>query len=495
MPEPNRRMEFYTVRCRPFDGGGDGASLLDYARRKYFAEGRAVRGNVRAVESGLEVCVRYRFAPGCFRWKKKCGRQVLQEAFAIPGGKFRLMSHSPAGDLLSAASYDAGLHWIQTAYYSGGPARPAALLRPEGENLSLLECDPASGEYARTLLLPCPMEPGSAAQSYVDGRAGEPRVCARTDAGMFCFCPAEERKLRLALLRRLKDGKDSLIPEWPDGPEEKLDFRVIPNDGAAPVAPVHKKKEAPVSGKVKPAVPAAVPASVPVSAKREYFADHELFSAPQDGSRKYAVARKGLSGGVQVAGADSSTRPAPVQSAPERSAGAAKPAVPAAVPAAVPVPVAGMIPAQRIVVSSMESYLYFGRLLDGLREGQGRTQMAGGHTAYEGGYRKDQRSGFGVYYYKSGRLCYAGGWRRNLRHGMGVAFGSEDGSIFVGHWKDGVATGYGSAFDMEGNLLYTGGWKDGMRDGGGTEYRGGRAVRSGVWRQDQFCPGEQEGGA
>jgi hypothetical protein len=48
---------------------------------------------------------------------------------------------------------------------------------------------------------------------------------------------------------------------------------------------------------------------------------------------------------------------------------------------------------------------------------------------------------------------------------------------------------------MEGNLLYTGGWKDGMRDGGGTEYRGGRAVRSGVWRQDQFCPAEQEGGA
>lgn len=51
--------------------------------------------------------------------------------------------------------------------------------------------------------------------------------------------------------------------------------------------------------------------------------------------------------------------------------------------------------AKRIVVSARESYLYFGGIAQGLREGRGRTQMANGCTAYEGGYRQDKRDGFG----------------------------------------------------------------------------------------------------
>jgi antitoxin component YwqK of YwqJK toxin-antitoxin module len=145
-----------------------------------------------------------------------------------------------------------------------------------------------------------------------------------------------------------------------------------------------------------------------------------------------------------------------------------------------------LVPAKRIVVSSLESYLYFGRLLNGLRQGRGRTAMADGRTAYEGGYRDDMRDGFGVYYYKSGELCYAGEWRRNLRDGLGVAFGAKDGSVFVGNWENGSATGPGSEFDLSGNLTYTGGWKDGRRHGYGTEYRNGRVWRCGVWRDDVF---------
>ena len=52
--------------------------------------------------------------------------------------------------------------------------------------------------------------------------------------------------------------------------------------------------------------------------------------------------------------------------------------------------------AKRIVVSARESYLYFGGIAQGLREGRGRTQMSNGCTAYEGGYRQDKRDGFGA---------------------------------------------------------------------------------------------------
>ena len=607
MPEKKHISEFYTVSYRPFDGGGEKDALLAAALGEFFASGRA-KGSRRGMEDGQPVRVRYRLAPGCFKWKKTGGRAVLQEAFAVGGG-FRLVAHGPAGELRSAAAFDAGLRWLRTAYYCGDPARPAAVLRRAGGALLLA----VRGGGAPVRLLPCPARPGTAAQSYVNSRAGEPAVLARTDAGTFCFCREEERALRLKILAGLARDPASLTPRWPgeDDPPAELKFRVIPNDGARPPVPAPKKP------KKRPAPGAA----------EGYAVDREIFlgRAPAGGAspapgRRYAVAAKGLSGGVQAAQAvpDScfagkGARETPPESPPINEKGReqpgtappqkaenrknpdggrvdaasrcrevpgtappqkaenrknpeggpcplAQPAVPASsfagksarepaphpeqspekgekppaennsvlikekppesppinekgreVPGTAPPqkaenqqnPDGGrvdaasrcLIPAKRIVVSSMESYLYFGRLINGLREGRGRTQTAGGHTAYEGGYRGDRREGFGVYYYKSGRLCYAGGWKRNLRDGMGVAFGSKDGSIFVGHWKDGVATGRGSEFDMDGNLIYTGGWKNGRRDGRGTEYRAGRVARTGLWRGDVFLSGYRRVGA
>ncbi len=173
---------------------------------------------------------------------------------------------------------------------------------------------------------------------------------------------------------------------------------------------------------------------------------------------------------------------------------------------------------KRIVVSEEESYLYFGRLIHGLRQGRGRTEMENGFTAYDGYYRDDKRDGFGAYYYKSGQICYVGDWKENqrdgigvsytphgenihvgrwsedkpvgkgaifdgdgnlsfagkiengMRQGVGISYKVEDGTIFVGKWKDNVPTGKGSEFDGDGNLIYTGMWKDGKRHGFGTEY-------------------------
>jgi hypothetical protein len=225
----------------------------------------------------------------------------------------------------------------------------------------------------------------------------------------------------------------------------------------------------------KTAVPQAEKKIFPQAESRnEYAADHEVFSVPSKRPARYAVAAKGLSGGIRGGLEPSASRrtanakETPKQNEPEPEKDA-------------------LIPAKRIVVSSMESYLYFGKLINGLREGRGRTATPDGRTAYEGEYRNDMRDGFGVYYYKSGKLCYAGEWKRNLRNGLGVAFGAKDGSIFVGNWKDGNATGIGSEFDLFGNLSYTGGWKNGRRHGYGTEYRNGKIVRSGIWQNDVFC--------
>ena len=208
------------------------------------------------------------------------------------------------------------------------------------------------------------------------------------------------------------------------------------------------------------------------------------------------------------------------------------------IPAPQPSAVKHVPVSKRIVVSEEESYLYFGRLIDGLRQGRGRTEMESGYTAYDGYYRNDKRDGFGAYYYKSGQICYVGDWKENqrdgigvsytphgenihvgrwsedkpvgtgaifdrdgnlsfagriengMRQGVGISYKVEDGTIFVGNWKDNVPTGKGSEFDGDGNLIYTGMWKDGKRHGFGTEYdKEGKIVFTGEWENDKYLDG------
>lgn len=139
----------------------------------------------------------------------------------------------------------------------------------------------------------------------------------------------------------------------------------------------------------------------------------------------------------------------------------------------------------RIDVSPDESYYYFGNVVDGLREGRGRTLMQNGCTAFEGNYVGDKREGFGVYYYKTGRLCYAGSWKANKRHGTGVSFRPHDGTIHVGRWEEDVPVGMGSRFDQDGNLLFAGRWENGKRQGAGVTYHAqdGR-IFVGQWKDD-----------
>ena len=428
-----------------------------------------MRGSGRGLESGMEIHVRYRVGKNGFFWRKTCGKTILQESFRRPYG-YALVTHSIAGKLVSLTCYDRKLVWLRTAYYGGG--RPEAFLFPALGGVTLLKYDAERKKYEKQDLAFCPLYEGTVRQSLVNDAAGEPEICVCTDAGSFCCCAERENKLRRAVLGGLGSECGTLKPVWPKETEETpVDFDYIRNDGSAPEA--------------------EPPEPLPPPEPADYAADHELFSidepepargglgtpaasgaeeapAARPVPAKYAVAAKGLKGGVVCAPGVPSAR----KNRDEKQFFEDR-----------------LIPAKRVVVSASESYLYFGEIMDGLREGRGRTQMPGGATAYEGGYKGDLRDGFGVYYYKSGKLCYAGNWKSNLRSGAGVAFGAGDGSIFVGSWKDNIPTGDGTAFDMKGGLIYTGGWKDGKRHGRGTEYRDGRIVRTGEWRGDRFLSG------
>lgn len=521
---------FYAVYYYGYDGPAAKPSFLSNARREYFTAGRAVSVKEENFDSGVKTMCRGKLSNRGFTWSVKCGGRTVQQAFRDENG-YELIRWDGRGEIVSKARFSLDQRWVSTAYYMSGrrDRLPVAVLTPQGEKLLLTEWNPDTGKYSRTELRPCPLRRGSAEQSFVDARLGEPRVWAETFQGSFCYCPAEEAVLRETLLEQRGETVPQDIAFQPDGAEEGgfADFAYIANDAE----PEEERENSPVS---------APEPERPPQQEDDYAADHELFSAGQDASHPaqwgtacppllekdpeppmtgreevpLPVLNSGLSQLLKLVQAElkvqaEAEKPEPlptVEEIPEqerplhveRYSVAAKNRHGIVVHAPELKPKffpeidtepeweqgASPAPVKRIIISEEESYAYFGDLLNGMREGDGRTEMANGHTAYEGGYHADKRDGFGTYYYKSGKLCYVGNWKDNQRHGPGVSFSSRDGSVFVGKWKDNVPTGNGTAFDAEGSLLYTGGWKDGKRDGFGTEYRDGAAVYAGEWCED-----------
>lgn len=469
----------YAVTNRRYDRGACASQLLSTVRRRYFEEQKPVSGKEMNTDSGVEIYTRYRLSKRMFYWVRKSSGKTLQRAYCVKGS-YALCSWDLQGFAVSRETYSAQHIWEQTAYFAPGtPAQaetlcPAEVLRAQPDGTVLwLRLEDTGDKYSQTLLVPSKMNPGSAEQSLINASAGEPILLADTSAGVFCYCTQEEASLREQLAQRVS----AEIPEDIQGFDTSLQeldfgFHYIEND---PESLEAKKIRKVVVPPVQPLGP-------------DYPANREVLRV--DGAAKpakYAVAAmnsKGVLKHVAQLHAQEETEEYGLDSAEQPEPDAERDADEDAAP-----PISELLedfpmPVKRIVISAEESYVYFGKVLQGLREGQGRTQMQNGHTAYEGDYHEDKRDGFGTYYYKSGKISYVGNWKENRRHGAGVSFSAQDGSVFVGKWINNIPTGKGSAFDAEGNLLYTGDWKEGKRCGFGTEYRDGAEYYTGEWDND-----------
>ena len=112
-----------------------------------------------------------------------------------------------------------------------------------------------------------------------------------------------------------------------------------------------------------------------------------------------------------------------------------------------------------------EKLVYTGTLIEGKRNGRGRTDRKSGLTAFDGEYLDNKRDGFGCSYYKNGNLSYAGFWKEDKKNGMGVSFRNSDHAVQITSWKEGKPESHTSIFDSEGYLKYTGNIKDGVKSG------------------------------
>ena len=81
---------------------------------------------------------------------------------------------------------------------------------------------------------------------------------------------------------------------------------------------------------------------------------------------------------------------------------------------------------------------YFkGNFHNGLREGEGLWKRGKGNCdKYEGEYKNDEKSGYGIFNWESGNV-YKGYYEKDLRNGYGEMYW-KNGSYYKGEWKNGV---------------------------------------------------------
>lgn len=481
---------FYSVCLLPFDTAERFHGPLAQLLRTFFQTEKNARASGEDMVSGQLSKYRGSIHKKRLRWIRKIGRAVIEETLPVEDGT-ALLLRTPEGQIAARVLFQEN-KWVKTSYFHPGSLQPFVILMPAGDANRIIRLDREedAGCFRRTDLLACPYEPGTALQSAVNSQAGEPSVLACTDQGDFCYCTQAEQALRLRLAQTA---------------DEYASLSVLP-------AFLVKKQESPaLSEKEEPFI-----RFVQDSHDGSYASHREIFEIDVElPATRYLVAVRHANGVIQADG-----RRIP------RSKGSGVSSE------------KNEKPAKRIIVSAEECCVYFGKLIDGMRTGQGRTAQENGATAYEGTYAQDKRDGWGVCYYRSGEPCYAGGWKAdkrdglgatfrkedhalhvgvwedgvpgkigslfdkngNLRfagriengrkEGLGISYRAEDGSLFAGKWKNNQPTGEGAEFDAQGNLVYTGMWKNGKRHGRGTEFDAqGNIVFTGEWRDDHYYDG------
>ncbi len=451
---------YYSVTSRKLRE--DDLSLLARVRRAYFEKNAPQRGRTSDETFGTDDVARYHMTRRGMKWELTAGGQVLQRAVPEADG-YAVLTWDIAGDLREKADYNKRNQWLRSAFYRGNPKCPELLLKPDGEEIDSLQYDHSTGKYFHAKLFAYPMEKTSGARIWMDNEVGTPDIEADTSDGRFYYCPRGELEARKAAASRREKAEAEEVPDWDSAPDAGINFQFVRNE--------HVLDET----------------TAPHPNLELESADGPLML--EVGGRKGQPESSGMEDCLIIdtnvpdepAVIEEDVAPVPVVFQPVKQP-EPKPRKADSADSQAELPV----PSKRISVKDNECYFYFGPLENNMRQGQGRTQMQNGHTAYEGGFAADKREGFGTYYYKSGRLCYAGYWKQNRRTGLGVSFSVRDGSLFVGHWENNLPTGRGAAFADDGSLSYYGQWLEGHRDGFGTEYSGGKILYEGQWRNDCY---------
>lgn len=527
--------------CFPERDGMDSLSgEFAKARKQFFTGGKkAVKVGKAEIIKGFDGKLHGRLSRRGFYWKKSTGRAgggvTLEEAFDQKAGRV-VVKRDFRGVIVSRTFFDKDQRWVKSEYYEPWDSLNARVSFKPSDASDMVERfdrEPDGKHTRSTELFPLPYLAGTAEQSILNARFGEPRFIVSTAEGDFCYCPQRETELRKQALAEIQNGTIVLMPAWEvrdgafagDEGEEQTNVtftsleeyaRIEPEKGGPQPEAIPEQAEAPAGPFAADGGEEFTPApeqeeSQPESKESQPMQEEALPEQPDEPSPSEEKTEDEL---ILEAARRAAQTDEALETTEDNGGQASQPE------------------------SALDPLGYRGDIRDGKIAGRGRTEQQNGLTAYDGEYRDGKREGFGSYYYKNGNLCYAGSWKDDKREGLGVSFrdgdhalhianwkegqpgsfvslfdkdgnlryggriedgkkqgagvsfNQADGTVFVGKWEDGQPTGVGSAFDRDGNLLYYGGWKNGLRSGQGTEFdKNGGIVFDGEWKDGKYHNG------
>jgi hypothetical protein len=139
------------------------------------------------------------------------------------------------------------------------------------------------------------------------------------------------------------------------------------------------------------------------------------------------------------------------------------------------------IPTEQSENTEYENGIFYGKVKEGKKEGQGIYKFNNGET-YIGEFKNDLREGIGIYYYKDGS-SYNGNWKKDKKHGYGI-YSYPDNEAYVGEWKYGKYDGLGIFFYRNGDK-YVGEVNENHRDGFGMKISENKTVELLKYSQDK----------
>ena len=536
---------------------------LAQVRKSFFSGGKkSVRVGKRETIRGFEGKLQGKLSRHGFYWRKTVlrvagtKRLLLEEAFDQKGG-FVLVTRDFQGIIKSRVFFDKSHLWIKSEYYEPWDNKTARVIFKPVEadhRVERFDWDNKNKRYRSTMLYPIPYWEGTAGQSLLNAKFGDPQFLVSTEEGVFCYCPQTEAQARQAAMKELQGGTVMLLPAWEikEGAlaqEEDEDLLGVSFTSLEEYAQYQSSEEQPAPAQEEEAKSQEQPAPTQekeTKSQEQPTPTQEKGAKPQEQTEGNSSSPMDPDGQaiLQAARAAMKEKPSHPSSAPKERE------MPELEPASQAILKAARKEQEKEIQDTSSSLPEALEVRQGTISGRGRTQHAGGLTTYEGEFRNGKREGFGSYYFKDGNLCYAGFWKEDKKDGLGVSFrdsdhalhisrwkegvpgefvtlfdkdgnlrysgriengkkqgagisyNQEDGTIFVGKWQDGHPTGIGSAFDRDGNLVYYGAWDQGKRCGHGTEFdKNGGIVFDGEWRDGKYYNGilyqkldrEQEG--
>ncbi len=499
---------------------------LSCAREKFFGNGRkAVYMNEADRSKSMDRRLKGKLTRHSFAWKKASGDIVLEEAFNVKGNHVVVVKGY--NNIVTKKIFtNKEQLWIKTEYYDPNElTNPQIILKPADsfDGIEKFDFDKKSNIYNSEMLHPAQFLIGTAEQSMLNSRFGDPQVIVKANDGSFCYCPKEEADARNAALREIGDGKSVLMPAWEvrsgevsteAQEEEGISFTSL--EEYAKITPENEEQgiESVSKGEVFP-VAAENSEGLENIPEEDYILAAAQRAAGQTLPNMQALSAEMTPDGTLSSEASLEEIDEEIEAVEEAEEAYEK------------------FTGEDAETAQHEEG-FQNAVISARFSGRGRTEQPNGMTAYDGEYKEGKRDGFGAYYYKDGKLCYAGSWKDDKKEGLGVSFrnsdgalhiarwekgeaggfvslfdtagnlryggriidgkkqgvgcsyNSENGTVFIGKWKDNEASGYGSIFDSDGSLLYTGMWKDGRRNGNGTEFdKDGGIIFSGEWKDDR----------